>query len=119
MSPLLEKLKRAKARLDASTHQILQPGEYGFAVCEASMKHDNTRGYDYLFVRLDCDGKTTSDRFPIVDNMLWKLVDLLSAVGVDVDSFEPKALTGRTGKLIATKEGSATYYRYLAKEETA
>ena len=115
MSSLLEKLKRAKARLDASTTQILQPGEYGFSVREARSEHDDKRQYDYIYVRLECDEIQTSDRFPITDNMLWKLNDLLVAVGLEVDSWTgPGDLVGRTGKLSATKDGSNTYYRYLA-----
>lgn len=115
MNALLEKINRAKARLDASTTQILQPGEYCFAVCEAKMEHDDKRSYDYLWLKLDCDRMQTSDRFPIVDNMLWKLADLLSAVGVDVDSFDPNALIGCTGKLTAEAKDGKTYYRYNPK----
>jgi len=80
------------------------------------MEHDDKRQYDYLYIRLDCDGMQTSDRFPITDNMLWKLNDLLAAAGLDVDSWTGFAdLVGRKGKLTATKDGSATYYRYLAE----
>jgi hypothetical protein len=116
MNALLEKLKGAKARVDASSSQILQPGDYGFLIREASMKHDDKRQYDYLYIRLDCDGRQTSDRFPITDNMLWKFVDLLAAVGIEIDNWVgPADLVGRKGELTATKDGSATYYRYLAE----
>lgn len=116
MNPLLEKLKRAKARFDASNTQILQPGEYCFSVRESRMEHDDKRQYDYIYVRLECDGMQTSDRFPITDNMLWKLSDLLTAVGIEIDNWVgPGDLVGRKGKLTATKDGAATYYRYLAE----
>jgi hypothetical protein len=44
--------------------------------------------------------------------MLWKLAALVSAMGLDIDSFDPNDLVGCTGKLSAEKQGDKTFYRY-------
>lgn len=112
----LEQLKQ-KLRLAADKFkacEILEPGEYRFEILEVSLEHDDKRGYDYVFVRLDCDGTTTSDRFPITDQMLWKLKALVSEMGLDSDSFEPQQLIGCVGKLTAKKQKDMVLYRYQA-----
>jgi hypothetical protein len=98
----LEKVRKATAKLEKSHCQILQPGKYLLMDREVKREHDRVRHYDYLYVRLECDGQMPSDRFPITDDMIWKLGDFLSAVGLDVDSLSDiKDLVGRTGQLSA------------------
>jgi hypothetical protein len=75
MQELKEKLRLASERFRKC--EIVPAGEYSFTVLEASLEHDDKRHYDYLYVRLDCDGKLTSDRFPFTDNMFWKLKEFL------------------------------------------
>jgi hypothetical protein len=116
MSPKLreiqEKLRQASARFPK--WEILPAGEYSFTVSEASIKHDDDRHYDYLHVRLDCDGKLASDRFPIVDDMLFKLREFLAAVGLDADSLtDLKVLVGRSGRFTAEPQPDGkTFYKY-------
>jgi hypothetical protein len=107
------KLGAAAAKLEASQCQILPPGEYRFVVKEAREEHDEKRGYDYWYLRLDCGGKLTTDRFPLVENMFWKLNQLLAAVGLDIDDLnDVRELVERTGEFIAEKKGELTIYRY-------
>ncbi len=111
-----EKLKAIADRLNAQC-QILESGEYQFEVQEVREEHDDKRQYDYVYVRLNCGGTLTSDRFPITDSFLWKLRDLLLSVGVDIDSLDNlKELVGRTGKLSAQLQPDGkTFYKYQPK----
>jgi hypothetical protein len=109
---LKEKLRLAGERMKKSL--LLEPGDYRFAITLAEIRHDNKRGYDYLYVKLLCDGKKASDRFPF-DNMLEKLAELLKAVGMDIDSWhDPSELVGLSGQLTATPSGDKVFYNYLA-----
>jgi hypothetical protein len=117
---LKEKLRVARDRLQSSHCQILQPGDYRFSVVSAQIEHDSKREYDYLYVRLDCDGLLTSDQFPFTDNMLFKLGELLKAVGLELDNWaDPKDLVGRSGRLIAEAHDDKTFYKYKAEEVAA
>jgi hypothetical protein len=88
MEELKTKLRIASANMLKCA--ILPAGEHGFEVREAKIEHDSQRNYDYLYVLLRCthddQQSLTSDRFPVVDNMLWKLADFLAAIGVEVDA---------------------------------
>jgi hypothetical protein len=119
LQDLREKLRLASDKFDASRCHILQPGEYRFSIVEAKLEYDDKRQYDYVWVKLDCDGELTQDRFPINEQLLWKLRALLAAMGLDVDSFEPERLVGCTGKLTAEKQGDKTFYRYSPLEVAA
>jgi hypothetical protein len=113
LASLRAKLGAANAKLEASQCQILPPGDYPFVIKEAREEHDEKRGYDYWYLKLDCGGKLTSDRFPIVDNMLWKLNQVLVAVGLDVDDLnDVRELVERTGEFIAEKKSELTIYQY-------
>jgi hypothetical protein len=112
LSALREKLRLASDKFDASRCHILQAGEYRFSIVEAKLEYDDKRQYDYVWVKLDCDGELTQDRFPFTDQMLWKLAALVSAMGLDIDSFDPQDLVGCTGQLSAEKQADKTFYRY-------
>ena len=118
LADLKARIDAANKRFAATTCQILQPGEYGFEVKEARFEHDAKRGYDYIFVLLLCNGETlTSDRFPMSDNLLWKISTLLKAVGIDIDSWiDEKELIGRQGVLTAGQKGTLVIYRYHPRE---
>jgi hypothetical protein len=110
---LRARLQGANAKLEASQCRVLPPGDYEFVILEAREEHDDKRAYDYWFLKLDCSGKLTSDRFPIVDNMLWKINQLLAAVGLDIDSLSDVGdLVGLGGKFDAEAEGAKTFYKY-------
>jgi hypothetical protein len=112
LEQLKEKLRVANARLKKSL--LLEPGDYLFSITSAEIKHDDKRQYNYLYVRLDCDGETASDRFPF-DDMLWKLATLLRAVGLEIDDWaDPQELVGRSGQLTAEANGEKVFYRYVA-----
>ena len=112
LTELKEKLRTATPELQ--TCKILKPGDYEFSVREAQIEYDQKRHYEYLYLRLDVGERATSDRFPFVENMLWKLFAFLAAVGLDADSWsDTKQLVGRSGKLKAETEDGKTYYRYL------
>jgi hypothetical protein len=109
---LKEKLRGANERLKKSL--LLRPGDYRFSVVSAQIEHDDKRQYDYLYLKLLCDGETASDRFPFGDNMLFKLAELLKAVGLEIDDWaDPKDLVGRSGRLIAEANGEKVFYKYL------
>jgi hypothetical protein len=111
-------IDQLKAKLSVASERfkkslLLRPGDYRFSVVSAEIKHDDQRAYDFLYVRLLCDGETASDRFPFADNMLFKLAELLRAVGLEIDDWaDPNDLVGRSGKLSAEKQGDKTFYRY-------
>jgi hypothetical protein len=113
LEKLKEKLRGASERLKKSL--LLPPGDYRFAVVSAEIKHDDQRAYDYLYVKVLCDGETASDRFPFADNMLFKLAELLKAVGLEIDDWaDPKDLVGRSGKLTAeAHDDGKVFYKYL------
>jgi hypothetical protein len=112
LEQLKEKLRGANERLKKSL--LLEPGDYRFSIISAEIKHDDKRAYDYLYVKLLCDGETASDRFPF-DDMLWKLAELLRAVGLEIDDWvDPKDLVGRSGQLTAEAHGDKVFYKYLA-----
>jgi hypothetical protein len=122
MNPqLLEKIRKATERLEKSHCKILKPGAYSFTVQEAKIEHDKDRKYDFVFVKLDCGEVLTSDRFPIVDNMIRKLGDFLAAMGLDADTrSDEKDLIGRTGKLTAEKQADGkVFYRYGREKAVA
>jgi hypothetical protein len=56
LSALREKLRLASDKFDASRCHILQAGEYRFSIVEAKLEYDDKRQYDYVWVKLDCDG---------------------------------------------------------------
>jgi hypothetical protein len=113
LEQLKEKLRVANDRLQSSYCQILKPGDYRFSVLSAQIEHNSKRGYDYLYVRLDRDGVLTSDRFPI-NEMIWKLRDLLLAVGLDIDALsDTEDLVGRSARLSAEAHDDKTFYKYL------
>jgi hypothetical protein len=82
--PTIEALKariaKASAKFEAAKSKVLSPGDYEFTIKDAREEHDAVREYNYLFLRLECDGQTTTDRFPLTDNMMWKLEALLDSV---------------------------------------
>jgi hypothetical protein len=111
------KAKIAKAKVGLGQSQILTPGDYEFVVKEAKEEYDEVRMYPYWYLRLEANGQATSDRFPLVDNMFWKLVELLNAVGLELESLKDvKDLVGRSGRLVAEKKGEEgkeiTVYEY-------
>jgi hypothetical protein len=83
---LRARVAKASAKMEALQSKILPPGDYEFTVLEAKEEHDDKREYDYWYLRLDCNGQTMSDRFPLVDNMFWKLGELLDSVGLQLES---------------------------------
>jgi hypothetical protein len=110
-------IAKASAKMEALQSKILPPGDYEFIVKEAKAEHDDKREYDYWYLRLDCNGQTTSDRFPLVDNMFWKLGELLDSVGLQLESLTGvKDLVGRSGQLVAVRKGEEgkeiTVYQY-------
>lgn len=117
MSPKLreiqEKLRQASTRFPK--WEILPAGEYTFSVREASIKRDDDRQYDYVYVRMDCSSsKAASDTFPITDKMEWKLREFFDAIGLDADSFtDLKMLVGRSGRFTAEPQPDGkTFYKY-------
>jgi hypothetical protein len=103
---LRARVAKASAKMEALQSKIMPPGDYEFTVLEAKEEHDDKREYDYWYLGLDCGRQATSDRFPLTDNMLWKLGELLEAVGLELESLTgAKDLVGRSGKFIAVKKG--------------
>jgi hypothetical protein len=116
LESLRAQLERASATFAASQCQILAPGSYQFVILEAREEYDEVRKYDYWYLKLDCGDKLTSDRFPIVDNMLWKINQLLAAIGLDIDSLsDVKQLVGNIGEFIAKAKGQQTFYKHQPK----
>jgi hypothetical protein len=117
--PTIEELKAriANARVGAGQSKILLPGDYEFTVLGAREQHDDKRGYDYWYLRLDCGGQATSDRFPWTDDRLDKIKDLLKSVGLELGSLrDVRDLIGRSGRLIAEIKGDWTIYQYQPRE---
>jgi hypothetical protein len=111
LGKIQEKLRQASKNL--RQWELLPAGEHSFTIFEASIEHDDKRKYDFVYVKLDCGSKLASDTFPVTDKMLWKLTDLLRAVGVEIDSFTPEALVGRSGKLTAEPQPDGkVFYQY-------
>jgi hypothetical protein len=112
---LKARLAKANARMEAERSKILPPGDYEFVIKSAREEHDEERGYDYLFLRMECNGRqTTSDRFPFTDQMFWKLEELFASLGVTTG--EIKDLVGRCGRFVAVTKGEWTIYEYQPLE---
>lgn len=119
--PTIEELKariaKASAKFGAAKSKILAPGDYEFTILEAKEERDDKRGYDYWYLRLECDGQATTDRFPLVDNMFWKIAELLDSVGLELESLKDvRDLIGKSGRLIAVTKDDWTIYQYQARE---
>ena len=116
IAALQKRSEKANKVLKAHTWgSLLSPGRHSFRVKFAEWKKDIKRDYDYLYVLLwSCDIKI-SDRFPLTDQMTWKLGDFLDSIGSSLDELKdnPKNLVGKTGALIAEKIGSGRIaYKY-------
>jgi hypothetical protein len=107
---LKARIAKASARMEAERSKILPPGDYAFTIKSAREEHDEEREYDYLFLRLECNGQTTSDRFPLTDKMFWKLEELFASLGET--SGEIKDLVGRSGRFVAVIKDAWTIYEY-------
>ena len=114
-----EEPKQRLAKVNDSLRpvEILPPGLYSFRVEEARFKKDEERKYEYLYVRLHCSGEAgefkTSDRFRLVDELIWKFAQFCEAIGFSVDDLSnEKEFIGREGELVAVKDGDKTYYEY-------
>jgi hypothetical protein len=113
---LKARIAKASARFEAAKSKILSPGDYEFVVLEAREEHDDKRGYDYWYLRLECDGQATSDRFRLIDDDFKKIKDLLKAVGLELESLKDiRDLIGRSGRLVAVVKGEWTIYEYQPK----
>jgi hypothetical protein len=96
----------------------LSPGCYSFSVELAEFKEDIERKYTYLYIQFRTDdGSKASDRFPMTDDMIWKLAEFVDAVGLTMAdlSSDTKVFIGRTGKLTARTKGEWTIYEYQGK----
>jgi hypothetical protein len=113
-------LKERKARIrlakeNVAPCQVLEPGKrYHFTIRDVSQAYDSQREYHYVFVKMACGGGiVTSDRFPITDEMLWKLKALLASVGLNEDDWtDEKQLIGLSGEFLTEKKGKWVVYRY-------
>jgi hypothetical protein len=114
LAELRDRIQRANKGFQSTVSRILKPGVYRFEIKTAGIEHDEKRGYDYLYLRMLCnDDVLTSDRFPMRDDMLWKIADLLAAVGLELDSWTvEKELVGLAGDLTAEQKGTLVVYRY-------
>jgi hypothetical protein len=106
--PTIEELKTriAKAKVGLWQSQILTPGDYEFVVKEAKEEYDEVRKYHYWYLRLECNGQATSDRFRLIDDDFEKIKNLLASVGLELASLKDvKDLVGRSGQLVAVISG--------------
>jgi hypothetical protein len=112
LESIKEKLRLAGKQMEPC--RILELGEYGFSIQDVSQEYDQKRHYDYIFVKMFCnDNIRTTDRFPLIDKMMWKLKALLVSVGLPEDDWPgERQLVGLTGRLVAEKLGELTPYRY-------
>jgi hypothetical protein len=88
----------------------LPPGRNSFEVLTVKKKTDSQRHYDYL--RVELGSAKTLDRFPLTDEMLFKLAQFLDAVGARMKTSAP------TRKLLSVGPGNLRRRRRMARLTT-